>query len=84
MEGKNKYHALVFRKCKAEDFSSRGVKLDDRAIQNIGGRLCPPTEFFEDDDQVKNGYGNNTERRNFQVEIHQCDNTVDSNCEANV
>ena len=63
----NIWHMVKFRYCTVEDFTSRGVKVDEAFKTSILGRLCPD---FKDDAKfykVMNKYANETLRYSFAV-----------------
>ena len=69
----SKYHRKVFNKCKIEDFTSRGIIIDEDSYESKIARFCPHIDMdLEPWYMVQNAYNDDHLRNSFSVEILTC------------
>jgi hypothetical protein len=71
--GEKKYYNIPWKRCTAQDFIKKGLKLSKYSRFEYEKRLCPDvTTEAEKIYKVMNSYSNQTERTYFAVEIFKC------------
>lgn len=72
------YH-YPFRRCRANDFISRGLKAKDALLKIYETRFCPDLSSFSDELMIENLYDDDS-RVSVSVEIYRCDRSVVKDC----
>jgi len=79
----SQYHRKIMGKCTVEDFTSRGIIVDEMSELPKIVRFCPHVDvnnepFFK----IKNAYNNDKLRNSFSVEILTCFNKKPGYCKS--
>ena len=78
----SRYYKRKMRYCTKEDYTSRGLKVDESFYKVVKNRICPDIDNSVNKYMIKNGYSNETLRNSFSIEVHKCIPSLNPNCKS--